>query len=56
MDQDNDLSYYRRRELSARALAESARDPMIRKIHADMADAYSAKVCRADSKARPTHV
>jgi hypothetical protein len=41
MNAFNDSAYYLRREQQSRDLAQSARDPGIRKIHLDMAQHYA---------------
>lgn len=44
MDQINDIDYYRRREATARHMADGSSDKAIRRIHTDMAEGYAAKV------------
>ncbi|HVU30366.1 MAG TPA: hypothetical protein VHE36_08210 [Sphingomicrobium sp.] len=40
----SDLSYYRRRASEERTAALNSRDPRVRRVHSEMAEAYEERV------------
>lgn len=51
MTPQNDLEYYRRREVQCRSLAEKATDPGIRHAHTEMATIYARKTAELERMA-----
>lgn len=44
----NSPDYFRAREAHCRTMAESAKDPMVKRIHTDFADRYAQQAADAE--------